>query len=159
MRIAVGLLASLSVVGLSQALATEPTPPSAPPQAQQPATASTPSAPSAPAAPAAPATPAAAAATAAPAATATDPASTKVTVTGSKPGDDLSPEEKKLISSGYTLERHGDQKLFCKREETLGTRFARKNCRTSDAIFASTQHSKDATGDIQRGYSPPPAGK
>jgi len=80
-----------------------------------------------------------------------------VTVTGSKPTD-LTPEEKNLISSGYTLEIRKDQKLFCKSEATLGTRFKHRTCQTSEQIFANTQHSKDVTSDIQRGFVRPPAG-
>ena len=154
MRVAVGLLASLSLVSFTPAFATDPAPQSTTPQGQQPA--ATPAQGSSTTT----ATPAAAAPTAsAPAAastTGTQPAST-ATITGTKPSD-LTPQEKNLISQGYTLQMRKDQKYFCRNEATVGTRFTRKTCQTSEQIFANTQHSKDQTSEIQRGFVAPPPG-
>lgn len=162
MQLAVGLLASLSVIGLSQALATEATSPAATPQSQQSEASPAPSAtPDATAAATSAATASAASTTTATTA-ATPPATTaaperpnsKVTITGTKPGDDLTPFERKLLAAGYSLERHGDKKLFCQREETSGSMFARRTCQTSDAIYGATQHSKDTITDFQRTNAP-----
>ena len=156
MRLAVGLLASLSLVGFAPAFATDPAPQSTTPQGQQPT--ATPARDSSTTT----ATPAAAAPTAsAPAAASTTtpgtaPAST-ATITGTKPSD-LTPQEKNLISQGYTLQMRKDQKYFCRNEATVGTRFTRKTCQTSDQIFANTQQSKDKTSEIQRGFVTPPPG-
>lgn len=153
MRVAVGLLASLSLVSFTPAFATDPAPQSTTPQGQQPA--ATPAQDSSTATPAA--APAASAPTAASTTTpGTQPAST-ATITGTKPSD-LTPQEKNLISQGYTLQMRKDQKYFCRNEATVGTRFTRKTCQTSEQIFANTQHSKDQTSEIQRGFVAPPPG-
>jgi len=145
MRLAVGLLAFLSGFGIAPAFATDPTPPSPSPQAQQSATAPATTAPAA-------ATPTASTAT-----TATQSNASQATAPGAK-STDLTPQEKNLISSGYSLQIRKGEKFFCKSEASLGTRFTRKTCQTADQIFANTQRSKDQTSDIQRAYAPPPAG-
>jgi len=142
MRFAVGMLASLSLVGITSAFATEPTPPSATPQAQQPAQSNSTT-------PAPDATPPA---SAAPAASVSAPPTTATTQPAAAPAQkskELTPEEKNLISSGYTLEVRKDQKYFCRREAALGTRFARKTCQSEEQILANTQDSKDLTRQFQ----------
>jgi hypothetical protein len=160
MRVFVGVCAAFSLVGLAQTVAAE-TPPAATdskgqqvisPAQSTPAPSTVPPTPTAPAPAAAPEAAAVTPSAASTIASAQTPSS-KVTITGSK---DLTPQEKNLISSGYTLQTHGDKKLFCKKETTLGSRFPHTTCQTSDQIFAQIQHSKDVTGEIQRGYAPPP---
>jgi hypothetical protein len=143
MRLAVGLLASLSLIGLSQAFATDPpspaaTPP-ATPSAAPPTTAPSTSTP-------APATSAPQASTTTPAAQPAAPAKPELTTA----------QEKNLISQGYKVETRNGEKYFCKNEAALGTRFTHKHCRSADQILADTQDSKDVTRQVQQGYVPPP---
>ena len=104
MRLAVGVLALVSLAGFAQAFATEPTPPT--------------------------------------------------TLSATQPGaatkaGDLTAAEKKLISRGYTLEMHKDQKYFCRSEAPLGSRFEHKTCQTESQILATTQTSQDTTKQLQ----------
>lgn len=141
----VGLWASLSLFGLSQAFAADPAPPSQTPPA-------TPSA--------APPTTASPTSTPAPAASAAQASTTTPAAQPAAPAKDakaeLTSQEKNLISQGYKLETHDGQKYFCKSEQALGTRFPHKHCRTEDQILADTQNSKDVTRQSQQGYTPPP---
>lgn len=110
-----------------------------------------------------PSTPASAAAPSAPASTATASAPTSTaTPTAAKPATDgaksatteLTPNEKRLISSGYKLEVKGDKHIFCRREATLGSRFEKKVCGTADQLAAQTQDSKDMAESSQRNAIP-----
>jgi hypothetical protein len=129
MRFEVGVLVCLTAGAVSLALAD----PLAPPPAAAPAAAASPASATAPAA-------------SAPAAiTTTDPA---------KPA--LNPDEKLLLSRGYKLEMHGGQKLFCRREQVLGSRLGeQKHCGTVDQLKVSQQESQEATEKIQRNQKNP----
>jgi hypothetical protein len=132
MRFAVGVLLCLNAGAASLALAD----PVATPPAAAPAAASSPASATAPV-------------TSAPAATtATVPA---------KPT--LSADEKLLLSRGYKLEMHGGQKLFCRREEVLGSRLGeQKHCGTVEQLKVSQQESQEATEKIQRSQKNPQGG-
>jgi hypothetical protein len=145
MRLAVGLLASVSLAGFAQASATESTPPTTAPQNQPPAGGS----------PAATATamPSAAAAPSMAAPAASTPA-TSIALSATQPGAvskpaELTALEKRLISQGYELEVHKDLKYFCRSEAPLGSRFEHKTCQTEDQILATTQISRDTTKQLQ----------
>jgi hypothetical protein len=132
MRFAVGVLLCFNAGAVSLALAD----PVATPPAAAPAAAASSASATAPAA-VAPA-----------AATATVPA---------KPA--LNPDEKLLISRGYKLEMHGGQKLFCRREQVLGSRLGeQKHCGTADQLKVNQQESRDATEKIQRTEKNPQGG-
>jgi hypothetical protein len=133
MRFVVGALACMAVGGISLALADPSTTASArsPPSA--------PSAPSAPAAAAptpAPATPAPATPQAAPAAAAT-PA--------------IDPEEKRLLAEGYRMQMRHGEKMFCRREEVLGSRLEGKmSCTTAAQLQATRDRAREAAERAQR---------
>ena len=150
MRLAVGLLASVSLAGFAQAFATESTPPT--PQDQPPAAAPARESPAATAT----SMPAAAAAPSMAAPTASMPA-TSTALSATQPGAAAKPAEltaleKRLISQGYKLEVHQDLKYFCRSEAPLGSRFEHKTCQTEDQVLATTQTSRDTTKQLQ---SPP----
>jgi len=133
MRFVVGALACMAVGGISLALADPSTPASVP---------SPPSAPSAPTAPAAaaptaaPATPAPATAQAAPADAAT-PA--------------IDPEERRLLAQGYRMQMRRGEKVFCRREEVLGSRLEGKmNCSTAQQLKSTQDQAQEAAQRLQR---------
>jgi len=133
MRFVVGALACMAVGGISLALADPSTPASVP---------SPPSAPSAPTAPAAaapmaaPATPAPATPQAAPAAAAT-PA--------------IDPEERRLLAQGYRMQMRRGEKVFCRREEVLGSRLEGKmNCSTAQQLKSTQDQAQEAAQRLQR---------
>jgi len=136
MRLAVGLLAALSGLSCSQAFATEPGPAASSPPGQQPATAQS-TASIAPAVATPPAAPAAS----------TSASATQSTTAGKKPA--LTAQEKRLISQGYELEVHKDQKYFCRSEPTLGSHFSHKTCQTEEQLLATTRESQDVTKQLQ----------
>lgn len=106
--------------------------------------------PSAPASAATPTAPTSTAAPAAPASTAT-PTAAKPAADGAKSAPtELTAQEKRLISAGYKLEVKGDKRIFCRKEVTLGSRFAKSVCGTADQLAAQTQDSKDMAEGAQR---------
>jgi hypothetical protein len=107
----------------------------------------------------APDTPAAPAAATAPAATAPTPgtqasavpsaAPTPAAAAPVKPAVD--PEEKRLIAMGYKPEMRHGEKVFCRREEELGSRLARKlECGTVKELAAAWTQSREAWEKAQR---------
>jgi hypothetical protein len=131
MRFVVGALAGMALGGISLALA-DPSPTASPPSPP-----SAPSAPSAPAATAAPAaTPAPATPQAAPAAAAT-PA--------------IDPEERRLLAAGYRMQMRHGEKVFCRREEVLGSRLEGKmNCSTAQQLKSTQEQAQEAAQRLQR---------
>ena len=133
MRFVVGALACMAVGGISLALADPSTTASAlsPP--------SDPSAPSAPAAAAltpAPASPAPVTLQTAPAAAAT-PA--------------IDPEERRLLAQGYRMQMRHGEKVFCRREEVLGSRLEGKmNCSTAQQLKSTQDQAQEAAQRLQR---------
>jgi hypothetical protein len=109
-------------------------------------------APAAASAPAATATTPGAQASPAPAATATSAATATA-----KPAID--PEEKRLIAMGYKPEMRNGQKVFCRREQILGSRLAEgKNCATAEQLKISQQETQDVIEKIQRTQKNPTGG-
>jgi hypothetical protein len=133
MRLVLAVLAVITVGSLGTAVADET---SAPPESQAPATAPAPAAAAAPAAPAAPA--AAAPAAAAPAATAKADAGTDA-------------KEKHLLAEGYKTEMHNGDKVFCRKEEILGSRLGgHKVCGSAVDLIAREAADKANTELTER---------
>jgi hypothetical protein len=126
MRLVVCTLGVLGASAISLALADPPaTPAAAPAATRAPATS--------------PAAPAAASSTSAPAA-AKDTSASEV--------DNL---DKHFLSEGYKIEMHGGTKLFCRREEELGSRLGgQKVCSTAQQLQATE---REAQAAYQRGQS------
>ncbi|HEY0768680.1 MAG TPA: hypothetical protein VGD47_12040 [Steroidobacteraceae bacterium] len=141
MRFVVGVLVCMGAGAISLALADPSTtaPAATAPAAPVAAPSTTAPAPTAPAAPVAAAT--------TPAATATAP-------TPATPGVD--PEEKRLLAAGYRMQlRHGE-KMFCRREEEIGSRLGgREVCRTKEQLRVTQESAKDAVIEAQRHQASP----
>ena len=135
MRVFTGVMACVGIGAVSIALA-DPAdaPKSSAPAAVTEARTSVPASPSTAATPATPATPAAPA----------------VTITAATP-DAQEQLERHFLSEGYKSEMHGSQKVFCRREDTIGTRLgASKNCGTVDELKQQEDLAAQATHNIQR---------
>ena len=136
MRFAVAVLLCLNAAAVSLALAD----PAATPPADT--TAAAPAAAASPANATAPATRA--------------PAATTATVPAKPP---LDPDEKLLISEGYKLEMRNGKKVFCRREQVLGSRLGEeKHCATLEQLKVLQQESKEAVDKIQRTQKNPQGG-
>ncbi len=83
-----------------------------------------------------------------PTASTTAPAS-GTSPTHSSKGQELSSDEKRLISRGYHLEVHNGEKTFCRREVVLGSHFEKKVCGTAEQLATSTRTSRDVLDDAQ----------
>jgi hypothetical protein len=95
---------------------------------------------------ASPTSPTAASTTAAAPKTTAPPASAASTTT---PKDDT--DERQLIAEGYHAEMRHGQKLFCRREQALGSRLGgHQVCGTVEEIKAMTRASQDAVNEVQR---------
>jgi hypothetical protein len=136
MRFASAILIGLSAAGLTPALADPPDSTAA--AASQPATPATNATPAAAPAQAAPATsqsaaPAAQAAAATPVAAAAKPAPT------------IDAQERQLMDLGYTPEMHNGTKLWCRREEELGSRLGshKKVCGTAEEVALHQQQAQE----------------
>jgi hypothetical protein len=147
MRFVVGVLACMGVGGL--ALADPATPEPAPTAA-------------APSAPTTPSTPTSAAATPAPAAPAAAPAvpagPTATAAPASHPAPPTSDfEEKRLLSEGYRIEMRNGERVFCHREEILGSRVeGRKVCNTKQQLELTESQSKHNLERTQQQWQTPP---
>jgi hypothetical protein len=86
------------------------------------------------------------AATSAAAATA---ASTSTSAHASNP-QDLTPDEKRLISAGYHMQVVDGQKQFCRREHVMGTNIEHKVCGTAEQMAQATQQGRELTDRTQR---------
>jgi hypothetical protein len=125
MRFVVGVLACIGAGILTVAVADPPPP-------EQPAHAASSTSTSAPAAPAPSA-----------------PQSDRVAPAVAKPAID--PEEKHLIALGYKPEMRNGEKVFCRREQTLGSRLGEaKHCATAEQLKVSQQETHDVMDKIQR---------
>jgi hypothetical protein len=132
MRVFTGVMACVGIGAVSIDLA-DPAdaPKSSAPAAVTEARTSVPASPSTAAAPATPAAPA-------------------VTITAATP-DAQEQLERHFLSEGYKSEMHGSQKVFCRREDTIGTRLgASKNCGTVDELKQQEDLAAQATHNIQR---------
>jgi hypothetical protein len=150
MRFVVGVLACMGVGGLALA---DPATPEPAPTAAAPSTPTTPSTPTSAAAtpapaPAAPAAPAAAPAV--PAGPTAAPASHPA-----PPTSDF--EEKRLLSEGYRIEMRNGERVFCHREEVLGSRVeGRKVCNTKQQLELTESQSKHNLERTQQQWQTPP---
>jgi hypothetical protein len=62
---------------------------------------------------------------------------------------DLTEDEKRLISRGYRLEVKNGQKTFCRREVVLGSHFEKKVCGTAEQLAESQQTSREVIENTQ----------
>jgi hypothetical protein len=152
MRLTVGLLACLSMIALSQAMAADPTPPSAAASAKAlPATAVSSS--EAPAAPSSTTSTPSASPTGTPVA---PPAGAPAATAGGSP-DKSSPSmtdvDKKLRAQGYKVETHGSQKVYCRIEPIIGSRFDKKVCATPEQMADMQQNATHDTDKMQTKHS------
>jgi cytoskeletal protein RodZ len=144
MRIVIGLIAVMSMGALSQALATEPEP--------QSATTGQPAQDASPPAQAAPSPTDLQAGAKAPvvdekAASATSATKPPVVIKSDKP--ELTHEEQLLVSRGYKVETHNGEKVFCRREQVLGSRLNEvKKCGTVSQL---TQQGNDQRDELRAG--------
>jgi hypothetical protein len=65
-------------------------------------------------------------------------------------------EVSQMLAQGYRPQKgRGDDVLYCRSEQPIGTRFAKKICKTADQIKAVTRDSKDITQQQQMpGWNP-----
>lgn len=97
------------------------------------------------------ATPAAQAASSAPVASNNTPATAAPSDSAPSPKkQELSADEKSLLSRGYKLEMRGGQKYFCHEESQLGTRFSSKVCRSAEQMASLRKNSQEFTSEMQR---------
>jgi hypothetical protein len=148
MRLAIGLLAVMSIGALSQALATEPQQPSS--TAAQPAQASSPSQ--------AAATPATQQAGGKPVAAAPGVATTAA-ANADKPAvakGKLDPElVKKAHAMGYKIKHRGEDVYFCRNEVKMGSRFETEVCETPEKLDLAARQTRDMVEKTQRIGMPP----
>lgn len=134
MRFLVAILATLAATSLTPCLADPPASTAA--AASQPAPAATP-APAAASTTSRPATPAA------PTAASSSAASTAKAATANE--EQQAAEEKQLLVQGYTAEMHNGTKVWCKREEEIGSRLGsrHKTCGTADELSIAQQQARE----------------
>ena len=153
MRPLVGVLACLGIGAMTVSLADPQAPAQAPPAAAT-----------------VPAAETALAAETAPAATSTAPASTSAAAASSasasaathsraSAANPVNPtpnaEEKRLIAMGYRPEMRNGEKIFCRVETELGSRFTTKHCARADELKAMTRDAQDTMEKVQRTQVPP----
>ena len=65
-------------------------------------------------------------------------------------------EVSQLLAQGYRPQKgRGDDVLYCRSEQPIGTRFAKKVCKTADQIKSLTRDSKEITQQQQMpGWNP-----
>jgi hypothetical protein len=62
-------------------------------------------------------------------------------------------EVSRLLSQGYKPQKgRGDNILYCRREQQLGTHFEKKVCLTADQLKTMTQDSRDITDSLERNF-------
>jgi len=109
--------------------------------AAQPAPASPPAASSA-------ATPASSSTSAQPASAAKPVASTTAASSTAAASDEDT--DKRLRSQGYKAETHNGNKVYCRKETELGSRFPSKVCATPEQLAIANKDSQDALNKVQR---------
>jgi len=136
MRKLIGLLAVISVAGVSPVFATDP-PPAAPtsdtaktePSADAKATATT---------------------------TTTKPVDGQVKLVA---GDSEADKQlKRLKAAGYKPEVHGGEVVFCRKEAVLGSRFEKKNCNTAENLEQQMNNAQEMASQAQRNSTISPRG-
>jgi hypothetical protein len=63
---------------------------------------------------------------------------------------ELTPDEKRLISAGYHMQVVDGQKQFCRREHVMGTNIEHKVCGTAEQMAQATQQGRELTDRTQR---------
>lgn len=64
--------------------------------------------------------------------------------------------ERHLLAKGYHMEMRDGQKMFCRREDQLGTRLGNaKACSTPQTLKAAEDRTQDAAHDIQKSSKRP----
>ena len=58
--------------------------------------------------------------------------------------------DKDLLAQGYRLQVKHGQRLYCRTETPLGTRFGKRVCQSPENIAAATERSQDATKSWQK---------
>jgi hypothetical protein len=156
MRTRAGLIPCLLICGLSGAFAAEPPGQAAPAGPADPAAATPAPSESIPAPTTGDAGHASASepkTSAATAGSAPLPAPSQATApaAASKSGKpELTPEEHRLVNQGYKLEMHNGQKIFCRREQELGSRVSPiKTCGTAEQLKFVIQQNKDELRSLQ----------
>jgi len=141
MRVFNGVLACIGVGAVSIVLAD---PAEAPKISAAPAATGTQSSmPTSPAPAAAPATPVA-------------PAAVAATITTSAPAEESEQLDRHFLAEGYKTEMHGSQKVYCRKEETIGTRLGTvKNCGTVDQLKQREDLAAQAAHTMQRSSQRP----
>jgi hypothetical protein len=131
MRLQAGLLTLMGIGAVSMALADPPTP--APTSEAQPASAA--------------AGPAAAPASPTPAAPASPPTAAVITAPAD---DDLL--DRHLRSEGYKVEMHNGQKIYCRKEDVLGSRLgaSTKTCGTAEQLKITEAQAHELVERTQR---------
>ena len=129
MRLFSGVLAAIGIGACSMALADAPPAPAAPPTSAASASAATPSS----------------------IAPASAPVAAASTSTAAPAGEDEQ-LDRHLRSEGYKVEMHGSRKLYCRKEEVIGTRLGAqsKTCATAEQLKATEEQSKEAVSRFQR---------
>jgi hypothetical protein len=141
MRLAIGIIGTACLCGMSL---TQADPPSSAPAATSSATQSSPATTSS--------TPAAGTQTAQAADPSKDPKQT-VLVEGSPEYDAL---EKHFVSEGYKMEMRGGQKVLCRREEELGSRLGgKKVCAPATELMMAERESQRAVDSSQMMHNNP----
>ena len=86
-----------------------------------------------------------------PAATATTPDAQASPASAATAKPAVDPEERRLIGMGYKPEMRHGEKVFCRREQTLGSRLGEaKHCATAEQLKISQQETHDVIEKIQR---------
>ena len=135
MRKLMGLLAVISVVGVSPVFATDP-----PPAATTSDTATTP----------------AKTEPSADAKATTKPVDGQVKLIA---GDSEADKQlKRLKAAGYKPEVHGGEVVFCRKEAILGSRFEKKICNTAEAFEQQMNNAQEMAAQAQRNSSTSPRG-
>jgi hypothetical protein len=71
----------------------------------------------------------------------------------------IDPDEKRIISEGYKPEMRHGVKMFCRREQVLGSRLGEeKRCATLEQLKVSEQESKDLGRRLQQVQKNPQGG-
>jgi hypothetical protein len=152
-RTVAAVLTLLGACGVSVALADPPAAPDTTPAATAPAASAT----SAPATSA----PAAAAATSSSAASAPAAPAAAATANAASAADAEAALEKRLTNAGYKPKMRNGTKVWCKRQDELGSRLgAQEVCGTPDELVHNVQRNQDFVEQIQKvGAANNPSGK
>jgi hypothetical protein len=94
--------------------------------------------------------PAASATRAAPATAVTGAAPTAASTSASSSSGSIDYKEKALLARGYKVHMRGGQRVLCKAEAALGTRFSTETCDTADNLYARMISDQQNAIDVQR---------